>query len=501
MLNNQPPRIQTTTMLCYTFQMTKSNENITAHAGLAVVIDALLAVVSSRDFHRLAQALGLRRAKTAKRQLVSAMSLVATGGEHISEIEQLRADGGLSRLLGHVVSSATQLKDFLYRFHQTREGEAVSGELDRQLCEQGRAQIRPEGPALKVMEEMADAIWQAAMGSERERELTLEVDATIVKSNKKGSAKTYQGHRGYQPMVVYVAEKGLWVCDEFRDGNVPSNFQVLGVVAKAVGKVKPYAHKLRFRADAAFYNDKLMTYLNQSGVEFVISAVMSTQLKQAIVELDESEWHNMTDDDSEADAGKSVVQWAEVTFVPDASRNRKKYGQPLRYIAVRRPVDPQLDSDDSGQLNLFADTNDTFVSNSYRYFARVTNTDWNGATVIGWHNRKQGHIERGHDIVKNDLAGSVMPTARFGANAAWWRINLMVANLFSLLKWTCLPRAMRKARPKTLRFRLVNVAGRVVHHARTVVLKLASGLLLAKVLARARKLLRHLAEARAHTVC
>ncbi|MCD6499809.1 MAG: hypothetical protein J7M25_16065 [Deltaproteobacteria bacterium] len=47
----------------------------------------------------LAQATGIRNTKTLVRHLVSVMSLMASGGEHISDIEVLRADGGLGRVM------------------------------------------------------------------------------------------------------------------------------------------------------------------------------------------------------------------------------------------------------------------------------------------------------------------------------------------------------------------------------------------------------------------
>jgi len=83
-------------------------------------------------------------------------------------------------------------------------------------------------------------------------------------------------------------------------------------------------------------------------------------------------------------------------------------------------------------------------------------------------------VEHGHGVVKNDLAGGVLPCGRFGANAAWWRLNLLAHNLLTFLQAGALPPAVAKARPKTLRFRLFNVAGRVVRHARCWILKLAA---------------------------
>jgi len=76
-------------------------------------------------------------------------------------------------------------------------------------------------------------------------------------------------------------------------------------------------------------------------------------------------------------------------------------------------------------------------------------------------------VEHGHGVLKNDLGGGVLPCGRFGANAAWWRLNVLAANLLAYLQAGPLPAALRKVRPKALRFCLFYLAGRVVRHARS----------------------------------
>ena len=51
------------------------------------------------------------------------------------------------------------------------------------------------------------------------RALTLDVDAHLVASAKREALPTYEGFRGYQPLIVTWAETGLVAADQFRDGN------------------------------------------------------------------------------------------------------------------------------------------------------------------------------------------------------------------------------------------------------------------------------------------
>jgi len=45
-----------------------------------------------------------------------------------------------------------------------------------------------------------------------------------------------------------------------------------------------------------------------------------------------------------------------------------------------------------------------------------------------------GTVEKLHDVLKNDLGAGVMPRGRFGANAAWLRLNVLCYNLLTLIR-------------------------------------------------------------------
>ena len=75
-------------------------------------------------------------------------------------------------------------------------------------------------------------------------------------------------------------------------------------------------------------------------------------------------------------------------------------------------------------------------------------------------------------MLKNELAAGVMPCGRFGANAAWLRLAVLTYNVLSGLKRLALPPELLTAKPKRLRFLIFNTAGRILHHARSVVCRL-----------------------------
>lgn len=208
---------------------------------------------------------------------------------------------------------------------------------------------------------------------------------------------------------------------------------------------------------------------------------MSEALATAIRLLPEDEWkpYRNPRDDGQEEVSHEERQWAEVEFVPNWARNHKKNGLPLRYIAIRVRA--------RQQTLPFSDLPEAL---QWRCFAVVNNIyDWDGERVLEWHRKKQGTVEHGHGVLKNDLAGGTLPCGRIGANTAWWRINVIVHNLLQPTKVQALPPEMQALRPKALRFRLFNVAGRIVRGGRQVCLRMSAKWPAAKIYAAAREAL------------
>ena len=185
-----------------------------------------------------------------------------------------------------------------------------------------------------------------------------------------------------------------------------------------------------------------------------------TRPLQAVIEgLEESEWKVLKNrDGSEAPDAEVIREWAEVVYVPETS-GIKKDSEPDRYIVLRVT---------NRQRQLFEDIN------PIRYYAIVTNHKGCGEEIIHWHREKAGTVEYVHDVTKNDLGAGVMPCGRFGANAAWYRLNLITYNLLSGFKRIGLPEKLHKARPKKLRFRLLCLGAKIATHARMTRAKLAA---------------------------
>lgn len=467
-------------ILPFKTQGVKLKFDVTAYAGLPVVIEAMRSIFSRKCYTELAGA--LRGAyghkvgwETTRRHLESLVVLIAAGGDCIDDLQRLRNDRGLCSLLDFEVSSPTRAKEFLYAFHQSEDGRPISPEEDACLSRHGEARIRGEGPGLKVLGKFLQRVVRRLQELRQQEQATLDIDATIVAAAKKAALKAYEGTVGYQPQMAWWNEHKVWVHDQFRDGNVPAAFCCREFLENAVRGLPAGVKKVYMRGDSALYNEDALTWAVEHRVSFAVSADMSQSLLGAIEAVPEEEWqeyHSKEGDDGPG--AKEERQWAEVCFVPDWKMNRKKHGAPLRYIAIRVR---------SRQATLLESTG----AEPWRHFAVVTNImDWTGDGVLRWHRQKQGTVEHGHLVMKDELAGGTLPCGRFGSNAAWWRINAIVHNLLAFLKAVALPPSMAALRPKGLRFRLFNIGGRVIRHARQTILCLCETDPVYKILVKAR---------------
>jgi hypothetical protein len=55
--------------------------------------------------------------------------------------------------------------------------------------------------------------------------------------------------------------------------------------------------------------------------------------------------------------------------------------------------------------------------------------------LLRWHREKAGTIQAAHDVLKNELAGGVMPCGKFGSNAAWFRFTVLTYNDTEPVHW------------------------------------------------------------------
>ena len=435
-------------------------ETWTARAGIPLLVEASRRLGVPGSVKRNVTAKQRERGFDEATMVESFIILNAAGGECLDDFEVLREDEGLSELIGHKFPSPAAARKFLYQFHDEEKME----EARQQLLPGHTAFIPGENEALSGLAEVNRELVQAVgRRCANEKVATVDQDSTIMESRKREAQRTYEGERGYQPMLAMWAETNLILADEFRDGNVPAMMKPLTVAKRAFAALPETVKEFFYRGDAACHETGLIRWLKdddrqggpQGFIGFGISVRMTEALRETIkTTVNEQSWERLEESDPTV-----IRECSEVVFVSN-NEAEDKQSKPLRYVAIRMR---------KRQGELFGD------GSSVKHFAVVTNIwDWAPSKLIDWHRQKAGTIEAIHNVIKNELAGGVMPCGRFGANAAWVRLTVMSHNLITALKRLALPPELLSARPKRLRFLIFNVAGQVIHHARSIGLRLVT---------------------------
>ncbi len=432
-------------------------DKVTPHAGVALLLETgrRSGVIGAADRALPAKASpkGLRPGEMVETLVL----LSALGGDCLDDLDQLRRDQGLAALTGYPLPAAATARQWLDRFHDPAAvaGRPVQGSF-----------IPAETVGLAGLRVAVEhSIRAYVTAAQPQRTVTLDVDAHLVESSKRAALPAYTGDRGYQPLLVSWAQTGLVLADEFRDGNVPASAHLKEVVDTAAAALpsRPAGDDwvIEVRSDSAAYAYEVLDHWAGRGWTFAVSADMTPQLRAAVVALPEDAWQPWAEDRSGV-----VREWAEVAYVPSRAAERKDQ-LPYRYVAVRVR---------QAQGRLFGD------GTPIKHFAIISN-DWerDGRALLEWQRGKAGTIEHVNRVLKDELAAGVYPSGKFGANAAWLRLQVLTLNLLELLKAVGLDPELRQARPKRLRFTVFTQFGRVVDHARLRVMRVATAALRALI--------------------
>jgi hypothetical protein len=442
-----------TGLLPYKIEVVDDDEiAVTAHAGLPLVLETMRALGVST---KLEAELGIRQRNngaTDSEKAEAIVLLMAAGGECMSDINVLRADKGLERLLGRELPTEEVIRSFLYAFHDDK----LIDEAQRQRRPDEVAYIPAESAPLQGLGRVNMALAQAVAKHMKLTCATLDHDATIQESRKMQALAHYKGGRGYQPSVLYWVEADQVLGDEYRDGNVPAGMENLRLIQQGFSSLPAEISTYRLRGDSALYEQKVLKWLANNDRElgpkgmigFSISADMSKELRAACMALPDGDWSLVEERTHE------TALAAEVEFT---SGHWPKGAEPLRYVAVKF-IGKQLDLD--GKVPI-------------KHLAVVTNRrDLSVVELLKWHWEKAGTIEHVHHVVKNELGGGTPPCGRFGANAAWFRFALLTYNVLSAMKQLALPPSMETAQPKRMRFSLFSLAARITSHSGFIVMKI-----------------------------
>jgi hypothetical protein len=489
-------------VLSYKYEEEKQTSGMTALAGLPVYLD-LASVLGLGDHIRAHMHIRESQGWTDEQMILSLVLLNLAGGDSVDDIRILDKDEGFCKVLGRVetkgltrqqrraqerrwrkeqhrsVPSPSALFRYLEAFHDPHE---------EKKREKGKAHIPAPNEHLQGLMRVNRGFVASVQKHRPKTEATLDGDATLVHTQKEDALFSYKGYKAYQPFNVWWAEQELVLHTEFRDGNVPAGYEQLRVFTEALAMLPEGVTKVYHRSDTAGYQHDLLRYCEKGEnkrfgrIEFAIGADVTKEFKKAVADVEESAWKPVM---KEVPGGMSKTgkEWADVCFVPAAICHSKK--DPVyRYVATRELLgQPELPGME-GQLPF---PTIKMKTQSYKIFGIVTNRDLEGGELVDWLHKRCGKSEEAHSVMKEDLAGGKFPSSDFGENAAWWWIMILAFNLNAAMKQLVLKESWTTKRMKALRFSLISLPGRIIDHARELVIRLVKGHPSLKVLLDARQ--------------
>jgi len=482
-------------VLPFQYQDQHHVSGLTALAGLPAYLDLLQGSGLRDSIYRHLKVRSDSKQGWSDHQIVMALILLnLAGGDCVADLEKLEADEGLCQIMRKVehyglprgerrllerrqqkerrrtfVSSSPVFR-YLSAFHDSTQEEKR---------QKGQAFIPRPNEHLQALGKINQGFVAFIQSRSPQVQATLDMDATLVGSEKEQTLWSYKHYKAYQPFNVYWFEQDQIVLSEFRDGNVPAGYQQLRLLKETLNQLPNGVEKVCVRSDTAGYQKEFLRYCAEGCderfdvIDFAVGINVTESFRQAVRDVEEDQWHPITQTDSDGRSYETHQQWAEVCYVPNWVACSKK-GTDYRFVATRTKLHKQQELPGCETIE-DPDQVQTPKGDAYKIYGIVTNRSVEGNELIRWYRERCGKSEEVHAVMKADLAGGKLPSGDFGENAAWWGIMILALNLNAAMKQLVLPEKWKNKRLKAIRYGLINIAGQVRERSRQLQILLSHG--------------------------
>jgi hypothetical protein len=416
------------------FEVTTDGVGVVGHVGAALVRELA-------DRVGLISALGWRSPGGRQRRhpdahvLGDVAVMLADGGDCLSDLAALRDQ---PELFGPVASTPTAWRVI----------ERVATDPD------GLARLRAARAHARAR------AWAAGAHPDPEL-LVVDADATLVLAHsdaKEGAEGTYKHSFGFHPLLAYLDRghaPGEPLAGLLRPGNAPAGGadDLIELVDLALAQLPAAARDqpVLVRSDSAGASTRLAWHLRDDQVRFSLGMPIDAHVREAILAQPEHVWTQAIDADGQPRAGAEVCEltgWLDLHTWPPGTRA----------ICRREDAHP------GAQLR-FTD------HDGHRFQVFLTDQPDGDLAAVELRHRQRARVE---DRIRAAKATGLrnLPFDRLGRNAVWLELVLAAQDLCCWTQTLLLDGDLAIAEPKTLRYRLLHTAGRIVRHARRTILRL-----------------------------
>jgi hypothetical protein len=401
------------------FKLEKTMDLITAHAGLALLGEFAVGLGLNKALDKDLPGPGSGKGYLSSEHVFPLVLMLNGGGRTLEDIRVIRDDAGLREILPLERMASTDATGDWMRRSGSNGGLEGLGKVNRKVLKRALKRKGIKG-------------------------YTLDIDATGIEAEKEMAKMTYKGYRGYMPMVGHLAENGLIVGDEFRDGNDSPGSRNLEFLQYCERQLPKGKRIKAFRADSAAYQADVLNYCQGNGIEFAIGGDLDKAVKGVINNMRDDEWRPYQNG-----------------FIGETVHCMQKTKEAFRLVVIRRPYQGNLfDAEDSG----------------IKYTMIATNRAGSAEEVVQWYNQRGQCSENRIKELKIGFGMERMPCGQFEANAVFFRIGVLAYNVGKLFVLATLDKSWHRHQVQTLRWKFYETAGKIVFHGRHIYLKVSRGL-------------------------
>jgi len=365
---------------------------------------------------------------------------IGLGGDCLADIGVVRAQ---PELFGPVASDPTV----------SRLIEALA-----EQPEQAIAAIRAARAAARAV------VWAHRSPFEDDREIVLDLDATLIgaHSEKEKATPNFKRGFGFHPMLAFLDHgqggSGEPLAGLLRPGKASANDagDQIAVLDAALAQLPDQVRsRVLVRGDTGAGVHEFLWHVHNLGLQYSVGLYGRQPIRDALEALPKQAWKKALDADGEPREGAQVAEltrWLPKTFL----------GWPpgMRVIARRERPHP------GAQLRITD-------HEGWRITVFATNTQGGRLAELEVTHRLRARAEDRIRSLK-DTGATNLPLQAFDKNQIWLEIAQLAYELLTwtqLLAWADQP--ARVWEPKRLRLRLLAVAGRVITTSRRRILRLS----------------------------
>jgi len=378
---------------------------------------------------------------------------VALGGDCLADVAAVRSQ---PEVFGTVASDPTVSRVFA----------ALAADVDEAVA--AIRQVRARARA---------AVWArrrplpGTSGCRDGGQVIVDIDATLVTahSGKEGAEPTYKRGFGFAPMCAFVdhGEQGTGetLAVDLRPGKASpwNSADHITTLDNALSQLPENERgQVLVRADTGACSKAFLHHITDAGLEYSIGFPGREGVQAAIEAIPEQAWRAALDGDGEPRDGAQVAEltgWMPTPTKPTRSPARfgpQEWPAGMRIIARRERPHP------GAQLRLTD-------HNGWRITCFATNTKGTGWTlpVLEVRHRQRARCEDRIRCLK-DTGLRNLPFHGYAQNRLWMEVVALAADLLAWAQTLAWERSepARRWEPKRLRFRILAVAGRIIHGQR-----------------------------------